>query len=132
MTNEDPDIAAISRRDVEWGEAVGRRDLEALVAIYTEDGTLVWPGQPAIHGTDGIRAAWTELLKAPGLALGFTPERIDVAGDRSLASDFGKVTMTQDGPNGPETVIAKYVVVWKRVGGVWQVLYDSFNMNSGS
>lgn len=132
MSDSKSDIEAITRRDAEWGEAVTRRDLEALVALYTEDGTLAWPGQPAIEGSAGIRAAWTELLKTPGLALAFTPERIVVAGDRSLASDFGKVTMTQDGANGPETVIAKYLVVWQRVGGEWRVLYDCFNMNSGS
>ena len=24
---------------------------------------------------------------------------------------------------------AKYVVVWKKVGGAWKVLYDCYNMN---
>ena len=86
------DESAIRRLDEEWGKAATANNLEATVAFYAHDGSLVWPGQPAVHGTAHIHAAWKKMMDTiPGLNLRFTPERIVISGDASLASDFGKV-----------------------------------------
>jgi uncharacterized protein (TIGR02246 family) len=124
------DEAAIRQLDADWGAAVTARDLEWLCALYAPDGGLLWPGAPAVFGAANIRGAWQRLLTTPGLSLGFTPDRIDIAGD--LATDYGAVAMGQTGPSGPETQSAKYLVAWRKVDGRWRVLYDCFNMNSGS
>jgi len=63
------------------------------------------------------------------LTLKFTAERIDIAHSADLATDFGKVSFGYDTPKGRVMNIGKYVVVWKKVNGVWKVLYDSYNMN---
>jgi uncharacterized protein (TIGR02246 family) len=127
------DEAAIRALDAAWGKAASAKDLEAVVAFYAPDGSLVWPGAPAAHGTEQIRAKWSELMaNTPALALRFDPERIVVSGDGTLASDFGKVEFGHDdnaGVHVEET--GKYVVVWRRERGVWRVLYDSYNMNDG-
>lgn len=135
MSNDHSDaIMAISALDAAWGEAVARRDLDALVALYDPDGTLVWPGTPAVRGADGIRAAYADMLKIPSLGLTFTPETITVSEAGDMASDFGRVTMVSaETPGGPTTTaVAKYVVVWTLVGGQWKVLYDSWNSNEGA
>jgi uncharacterized protein (TIGR02246 family) len=121
----------IRKLDVQWGKAASRKDLRATVAFYAKDGSVVWPGAPAAHGTKAIRAAWVELMKTPGLGLRFTPERIVVSDEADLASDFGKVQMTQRTSKGKQTMVAKYLVVWRKEGGDWKVLYDSYNLNSG-
>ncbi|MGI9052488.1 MAG: nuclear transport factor 2 family protein [Ilumatobacteraceae bacterium] len=41
--------------------AFNDRDVEALVALYEEDAWL-GPAGP-VQGTDGIRQAWTEMLR---------------------------------------------------------------------
>lgn len=125
------DEKAIRKLDVEWGEAACKKDLDAVVAFYAPDGSLVWPGAPAAHGTAKIRAAWDEMFREyKGLTLRFTPERIDVALDADLASDFGKVELGHDTGKGHVKATAKYVVVWKKVDGAWKVLYDCYNMNA--
>lgn len=124
------DEKAIRKLDVEWGDAACKKDLKAVVAFYAPDGSVVWPGAPAAHGTAKIRAAWVELLKTPGLSLRFTPERIDVADDGDMATDFGKVAFGHDTAQGHVRETAKYVVVWKKVEGAWKVLYDCYNMNT--
>lgn len=123
-------IDRIRALDVAWGEAVARRDLDALVGLYAADGAVLWQGEPAHVGSDAIRAAWQTMLKTAGLALTFTPDRIDVSESGDMASDFGKVTMAQDTPAGRQTMVAKYLVVWKRVGDDWKVFYDSYNTSS--
>jgi len=114
---------------VKWSAAVEKKDLDAIMSFYTTDATAVWPDAPAAHGSEAIRAAWTELLKTPGLVLRFTPERIDVADAGDIASDFGKVESEFDGPGGHVQDVAKYLLVWKKVNGEWKALYDSFNSN---
>ena len=127
------DEAAIRALDVEWGEAATAKDLEGVVAFYAPDGSLVWPGAPAAHGTAAIRGCWKTLMETtPGLALRFDAERIVVSGDGTLASDFGKVSFGHEVDGAPVTDIGKYVVVWRKERGAWKVLYDSYNMNDGS
>src|SRR5580700_9993319 len=124
------DEKAIRKLDEEWGDAACKYDLEAVIACYASDGSVVWPGSPAAHGTAEIRAAWKEMFKLyKGLTLKFTPERIDIAHDGDMAADFGKVAFGHHTPKGHVQETAKYVVVWKKVRGVWKVLYDSYNMN---
>jgi uncharacterized protein (TIGR02246 family) len=127
------DESTIRELDDAWGKAASAKDLEAVVAFYAPDGSLVWPGAPAALGTDRIREQWAELMAdTPGLNLRFDAERIVVSGDGTLASDFGKVEFGHDDDSGrhiQET--GKYVVVWRKEQGAWKVLYDSYNMNDG-
>lgn len=127
------DEAIIRKLDEDWGNAASAKKLDAVVAFYAADGSLVWPGAPAAHGTAQIRDHWKELFKTtPGLNLRFTPERIDISADGTMASDFGKVEFGHDSnPYVHITEIAKYVVVWKKVKGSWKVLFDCYNMNAG-
>jgi uncharacterized protein (TIGR02246 family) len=125
------DEKAIRALDAAWSEAAGKMDLERVVDFYAPDGSVVWPDYPAAHGTAAIRHRWDELFKTTkGLYLKFEPERIVVAADRDLASDFGIVHFGFDSGHGPQRQTGKYVVVWRREKGRWRVLYDCYNMNA--
>ncbi len=50
------DEQAIRDLAVKWAAAVEKRDLDAIMALYTSDATAAWPDAPAIHGAEGIRA----------------------------------------------------------------------------
>jgi uncharacterized protein (TIGR02246 family) len=126
------DEKTIRELDAAWSEAAGKMDLDRVVDFYAPDGSVVWPDYPAAHGTAAIRHRWDELFKTTkGLSLKFAPERIVVAADRDLASDFGIVHFGFDSDQGPQRETGKYVVVWRREKGRWRVLYDCYNMNTG-
>ncbi|MEY2884180.1 MAG: hypothetical protein RL490_1904 [Pseudomonadota bacterium] len=130
MTDTDADKAAIIALDAIWSKAASSGDLETVVNIYAPDGSLVWPGQEAVHGSAAIRTAWAAMMKTPGLSLNFTAERIDIAASGDLAVDFGRVDFGQDTDKGHESLVGKYVVAWTKRSGEWKVLYDSYNTNS--
>jgi uncharacterized protein (TIGR02246 family) len=130
--DQDTDVQAIEKLDVAWSAAATRHDLEEVLALYTDDAALLWPGEPPVQGIADIRTAWTGLLKTPGITFAFTSTRIDVAVSRDFAVDFGSAHFTQTPPSGPIAADAKYLVVWKRVGDVWKVYYDSFSYNTDS
>jgi len=126
------DKKAIRKLDMAWGKAATRKDLKAVASFYARDGSVVWPGGPAIHGSAKVRTAWkSDVMTIPGLSLRFTPQRIDVAKSGDMAIDFGKVHFGHDDEKTgrPVTDIGKYVVVWKKVNGAWKVLYDCYNLN---
>jgi uncharacterized protein (TIGR02246 family) len=120
----------IRQLDDQWNAAVQKKDPEANVAFYATDGVAMWPDAPAAKGTDAIRKAWTEILKAPNLQLSFAPEDITISQAGDLATDVGWVKAEMDTPQGHVKEDAKYLVVWKKVNGAWKVQYDTFNSNA--
>ena len=53
-------------------------------------------------------------------------EKLDVVGD--IASEVGRATMTMAPPGGKsETTAIKYLVVWKRLNGMWLLHRDIYN-----
>jgi uncharacterized protein (TIGR02246 family) len=127
------DEAAIRRLDEEWGKAATAKNLDAVVDFYAADGSLVWPGQRAAHGTAQIRRNWKKMMALyDGLKLKFIPERVVISDDATLASDFGKVEFGHKEKGKPVRETAKYVVVWRKEKGSWKVLYDSYNTNSAA
>lgn len=121
---------AIRGLDDQWNAAIARKDVEANVAFYAPDGAAMWPDAPAAKGTAAIRAAWTEMLKAPNLKLVLTPEAITIAQAGDVATDVGSARVDIDMPQGHVTENVKYLVVWKKIGGAWKVQYDIFNSNA--
>lgn len=129
LVNHDED--EIRQLDASWGDAASSGKLDAVISFYAPQGSVVWPGAPAAHGTDNIRTAWQGIFgQFKGLSLTFTPDCIDISHDGSMAADFGQVRFAYDTPQGRVEQQAKYVVVWTRVHGAWKVLYDCYNMNS--
>ncbi|MFN4142401.1 YybH family protein [Aestuariivirga sp.] len=133
--HEDGDFRKEEKRirelDRLWGEAASAKNLDAVVAFYAADGSLVWPGTPPTHGTVALRAMWKQMMAdIDGLKLEFIPETITFSPDGQLATDYGIVRFEQkDNPYTTTLRVAKYLVVWKKVNDSWKVLYDCYNLN---
>jgi len=123
----------IADLDAIWGDAATKalreaatdNDFRAVAALYSEEGSILWPGFDPGYGRQEIAAGWK---KANGSfsnsALKFTPVCIEIMGN--LATDLGIVEFTD--PKGGLT-LAKYLVVWRREEGSWKVYYDCWNQN---
>lgn len=131
-TTEDLDDRRIRELDRLWGDAASRKDLDAVLAFYAVDGSLVWPNTRPVHGISQIRDMWKQMLQTiDGLKLEFRPETITLSPDRTMAADYGIVIFDQKTNAYTFTrQEAKYLVVWKKVGDSWKVLYDSYNLNA--
>ncbi len=118
---------AIRDLDEKWLGAIARGDAAAVANIYTADGAFMAPNAPAANGRKAVEAAWKGLMGLPALSLKFRATRIDVAASGDLATDIGTYTLGFDGKSGRVTDDGKYVVVWQKIDGRWQVLADIFN-----
>jgi ketosteroid isomerase-like protein len=102
-------------------------DVEKVVAFYSTTGAVVWPDMDIGRGTDAIRKNWQDTINGiEGMTLQFSPVQIDIVGD--LAADYGDVALGHIVPNGEYRIeAAKYVVVWRREGERWKVMYDCWS-----
>jgi uncharacterized protein (TIGR02246 family) len=123
------DEAAIRALDVDWVDAVAAKDAAATAAFYAMDGAIMPAGSPMAEGPDAIAAVWQSLFDLPGFSLTFEPTFVEVGASGDVAYDIGTYALAFDGDQGPVQDNGKYVVVWKKVDGVWKVRADIFNSN---
>ena len=123
----------IADLDGAWGDAATKAlketatedDFKAVAALYSAEGSILWPNFDPGYGTQEIVDGWRKANKGfANSALKFTPKCIEILG--SLATDLGEVEFVD--PTGKSS-FAKYLVVWRREEGAWRVLYDCWNDN---
>ena len=57
----------------------------------------------------------------------FETADVQVAASGDMAVERGTYRFTQDSPRGVTEDVGKYVTVWKKVDGTWQVAMDAAN-----
>jgi uncharacterized protein (TIGR02246 family) len=133
MSTTSVDVQAEARtiRDVfgRWIGAIDSRDAAGTASFYAEDGMFMVPNSPPARGRDAIRTAWSGLLQTPNLSLKVEPATIEVAQAGDMAYELGTYQLGMDGPQGRVEDDGKYVVVWRKREGRWQVVADIFNSN---
>ena len=127
MAAEERSIRALDER---WAPAVAMSDVEAAVALYTPDATLLWQDAPAAKGTDAIRTTWAAVMKTPGRKLSVVPERVEIAAAGDIATDVGRLESQLSTTGGPVDVVSKYLHVWHKVGTEWKLYYSMAHSNA--
>ena len=119
VAQESPELAA--KADA-WEEAMNSADIEAVVALYSEDTRLMPPNAEAAQGHDAVRAAFGEMIDA-GLSVELETTEATVAGN--LGTRIG--TYVLKGPDGAEVDHGKYIETWEKTGDGWVITADIWN-----
>ena len=127
--NRAADEAAIRKADTDWSNAAQTKQVDAWVAFYTDDATVLPPNEPMAMGKDPIRKSIGELLGMPALNLKWQPTKVEVSRSGDIGYSFGTYEMTANDPQGkPITDRGKYVEVWKKqADGSWKCAVDTYN-----
>ena len=113
------DIAAVNRA---FEEAARKRDTDRIAGLYTENAIVMPPDAPFVSGREHIKQLWGSAIQQMGVKdVRLNTIDIEVVGD--TAYETGEAVLTL--PSGGVTV--KYVVVWKKVDGQWQLHRDIWN-----
>jgi uncharacterized protein (TIGR02246 family) len=99
-----------------------RGDAEAVAELYTVDGQLLPPGAEAVAGRAAIAAFWKGAIDAGVKDLVLETTQLESAGD--LAYEVGRVRIVA---NDDRVTEDRYLVVWKRANGRWQLHRDIWN-----
>jgi ketosteroid isomerase-like protein len=121
---------AIKRTNLKFAEIFKRGDAAGIAALYTADAHLMPPDAPAVRGTDAIEAFWQGAMKFGVKAATLETMEVESSGG-DLATEIGQFTLDMDAPGGGRVEqTGKYIVLWKRDGGVWKLHADIWNGNA--
>ncbi len=124
---------ALMAADGAWFEAYSASDApaDAFVAQLADDATLLPPDAPLAQGADAIHTVIEQLEAMPGFTVTWSPVAADVGSGGDLGYTRGTYEMALAGPDGPVTIVGKYLTVWKKQpDGAWKVVADMFNADA--
>ncbi|SDK63229.1 Ketosteroid isomerase homolog [Catalinimonas alkaloidigena] len=117
----------LARRAAEFSRAYERGDLDAMLAVYTNDAVIFPHNMEAIRGKEALGKYWRLPDGRQITHHQSTSEGVEVQGN--LASDHGHYEIS--GRNGAQEwgpVHGKYVIVWRReADGQWRMHLDMWN-----
>ncbi|MFW6076187.1 MAG: YybH family protein [Hyphomicrobiales bacterium] len=118
-------------RDLEqqWLAAVEERDLDAIVALFAEDGRILPPNAEPAMGRDSVREAWSGILELPELEPSFAPTDVRVADSGDIAYTIGTYQLAFEDEGEPVQDSGKYVDIWEKVDGEWKMMVEMYNSN---
>lgn len=109
----------------QWQDAFNRADAPALLALYTDDATVLPPHQPMATGPEAVRQVMQAHASA-GLKVAI--RALETRGDGALAYQLG--TWVVSSAEGTELDHGKFIQVWKRVDGAWKIHRDIWNSDT--
>lgn len=126
----DADIAAIQNLGPQFSQAILARDVDAVLALYTDDAVIMPPDAPVVVGKDAIRDRFTADFASDVVATEFVFTSIQTEGVGNQGFDRGTFSWkgTRPAASEPITEVGKYVVVVRRTAdGSWRVAVDVWN-----
>ena len=122
--------AEIQTLENAWAAALNARDLDALMAMYTDDAVSMTNNAPMLAGKDAIRKS--QELEFAGMPEGLTYsfEVLDVYGDGNTVTETG--TSTYKNADGKVVGTGKYMVVWKKQGDQYLCVREIYNGDAPS
>jgi len=116
--------ARIEAVNAKWMELFNKGDFDGIAQLYTADAIAFPPGSAMVRGRAAIGAMWKGMAAQVGNPKVTTLEVTRLG--PATAREIGTFSLTTKGPS-PKEVSGKYLVVWKRVRGQWQLAADIWN-----
>jgi len=115
----------IQARENAWADALNAQDLDALMAMYTDDAVSMADNAPMKVGKDAIRKDQEmEFANQPeGMTYSF--ETLDVYGNTDMVTETGQSTYKD--ADGKVLGSGKYMVVWKKEGDAYLCVREIYN-----
>jgi ketosteroid isomerase-like protein len=107
----------VDKLNIEFARDLLEQDVEGLVARYSDDAQLLFPGSPILRGRQAVETIMRAWVADGPVSLRF--ESRDVIADGSLVIDVGEII-------GPTGASSKYVLIYRRLpDGSLRIAIDS-------
>ena len=125
------DTSAIARNTAALLAAVNASDVSAVLSLWADDGVLMPPHHPSVHGRAQIERYFSELFQRLRFDFSFTSSRIQVSGDTAFERVHYNAS-AWPARGGPETRDAgKGLHVYRRESdGSWKLVADIWNSDN--
>src|SRR5262245_802112 len=117
---------ALLQTDTDWSRvASAGKDVEKIVAYWSDDAIIYPPAQPAASGKTAIRNYVTQSLRSPFFSISWKPAQAVVSDSGDLGYTMGSNEITVPDPTGKVARLqGRYLTVWRRIGGAWKCVVD--------
>jgi ketosteroid isomerase-like protein len=119
--------AKLAQRDADWSKASFEgKDIDAIVAFWSDDARLLQPGLPPMDGKAAIRAFVSASLKIPGFKIHWVSDKPVFSPDGKMAYMTSTVETTAPGANGAlDTTHGHSATIWMPgADGQWRCVVD--------
>jgi uncharacterized protein (TIGR02246 family) len=117
---------AVERTNRAFLAAYAAHDSAKIATLYARDGAALPPGSERADGRDAIQKVWQGAMDAGITNVAIRTEEVEAHG--AFAFEGGVYALDIPGKDGKLAhATGKYIVVWKRTGGVWQLYRDIWN-----
>lgn len=119
-------LASLHEADAAYASAASARDLDAWMALYTDDSVLYPPEGAATVGLDAIRERFSGFVDDPNSTARFELLRAEVAPAGDMGYTMNLAITTGTGGDGEVTTSRiRDFHVWRRVeDGSWRIIID--------
>lgn len=122
-------VAAIKAQNELYMNAFSRGDAKAVAKLHSENGSVLPPKRPRVHGRAAIESMLTHDFSQGMAVLTLTTTDIQKAGELVYETGEHQVR-TGQGEGSDLLEQGNYLVIWKRsAAGVWQMHVDIWNLN---
>ena len=111
-----------------WADAQNARDVDALIAMYTDDAVSMSNDGPSATGKDAIRKGYEEEFATMDSSLTHSYETLDVFGNEDTVTEIGKSIHKDAAGNVVNT--GKYVAVWIKEGDKYLCAREIYNRDA--
>ena len=120
---------AITADEKKWSDEFQAKpkDLEALIAHYSEDADFVAPGAKLASGMTAIRKVYSDGLTDPNFNIKFAADKVDVSQAGDMATSRGRFEETYTDPDSQKKVKVSgdFLTVYKKQSdGSWKAVQD--------
>jgi uncharacterized protein (TIGR02246 family) len=111
--------AQVTAAENAFARSMAERDHVAFSALLSEQ-AVFFGGQGQVHrGKAAVAEAWRRFFDGPQAPFTWSPDRVEVLADGTLALSTGPVRDPQG------QVIARFNSIWRQEApGVWRVIFD--------
>lgn len=124
----DTDRAAVAQATTALLNAVNSSDLTGVMAAWCDEGVLMPPHHPAVHGRAALESYFRGLFSRTRVAFAFTFSRIEVADDVALERLEYRSSVWPVEGGLPVQDVGKGLHVYRRqTDGSWKLAQDIWN-----
>lgn len=100
----------VERLNHDIEKAIEKKDMAAIVELYSDDATMMIPGGKKIQGRKAIADYWYKMADAKSLK----SEVLELGGNSKMLYQIGRWTITKIENGTEKTITTDVVIVWKR------------------
>ncbi len=109
----------LARLGQDWWEAENRKDVDALMEVFSDD-VIVQPANlPQLVGKEAVRNFFSDYYKTLVSSSG-EQTRVEVSSSGDMANEAGTMRVVMKGPEGTIEDEQKYLAVYRKMEGKWK------------